>query len=259
MPWVDALLFSAVWVALAAAALTAAVARVLGAPQQAALATMAFAGTLVVYLVDRLRDVERDRATSPRRTAFVTRHRGALAALAATAGAGALAVAAAVPHRALLAPLAAAPLALLHRRLKRFALAKAAYVTAAWVAVVVGLPAAAAHAPTGVGGPGGTRWVWAAATVALAIYANAVASNVRDREAGAARVGAGRALAVARGAAAASLGVAWLAPAPAAALGWIAAATLAALLPFRRGERYGLGVVDGALIAGAVVAWLAAG
>src|SRR4029453_4382328 len=106
------------------------------------------------------------------RSAFVKRHHGVLVALAAAgAGLGALgalragprallplaaAPPLAPPHRPLdthwrgagpppLLPLAAAlPLALAHRRLKRIWMAKAFYVTAGWLLVVVGVPAAGA-------------------------------------------------------------------------------------------------------------------
>ena len=44
-------------------------------------AGLAFAGTLVVYNVDRLRDLERDRRSSPRRSAFVSQHSSLLVGL----------------------------------------------------------------------------------------------------------------------------------------------------------------------------------
>jgi hypothetical protein len=139
----EPLAFSSLWVAASAAALCAASARALGAEPALATAALAAAGTIVVYNVDRLRDVERDRATSPRRTAFVQRWRFGLVVLTAAAGlaAGALALSAGPRALALLAPIAA--LGLLHRRLKRFAWWKPLYVSGAWTAVVVGLPALA--------------------------------------------------------------------------------------------------------------------
>ena len=48
-------------------------------------AALAAAGTLVVYNVDRLRDLEKDRLTAPARSAFVERWRGPLLALTAAA------------------------------------------------------------------------------------------------------------------------------------------------------------------------------
>jgi hypothetical protein len=153
--------------------------------------------------------------------------------------------------RALLPLAVALPLALAHRRLKRLWLAKAYYVTLAWLLVVLGVPAAALAPP-----PAGARVAFAAAVLGLAILANAIASNVRDAEAAAAVFGPRRALLAARLAAAVSVGLALPAPAPVRPLGLVAAATLAALLAFRPGERYGLAVVDGALLAGGVAALL---
>ena len=244
---IDALLFSSAWVAFAAAALTAAAARAQGVPGWR-VAALAGCGTLVVYVIDRLRDVQRDRETAPARTAFVSSHRRALRAGAIGAGGVALAIAATLPWQALAAPLAAAPVAFFHRRLKRFELAKAAYVTLAWAAVTVGLPA-------GLGGARHTAWV--AAAIALAVFANAIASNVRDEEAGAERFGSRRVLRVAALAAVAAVALPLLGPEPVRPLAAIGLCTGLALLGFRPTERYGLGVVDGALVAGGLVALVA--
>src|SRR5262249_43416376 len=136
----ELLAFSSLWVAASAAALCAAAGRALGATPSGAVLALAAAGTLFVYNVDRLRDLERDRATSPRRTAFVERWRGALIAL--TGGAAVLAAAlvlrSGLAALALLAPIAV--LGLAHCRLKRFAWWKPFYVSGAWTTVVVGLP-----------------------------------------------------------------------------------------------------------------------
>jgi hypothetical protein len=99
---VDALAFSGVWVALAAATLTAAAGAALACPAGPAVLVLAFAGTLAVYTLDRLRDVARDRATAPTRTAFVVRHRAGLTAAALVASGVAV---------ALLGPAAVRPLA----------------------------------------------------------------------------------------------------------------------------------------------------
>jgi hypothetical protein len=95
------------------------------------------------------------------------------------------------------------------------------------------------------------------AILAASIAANAIASNVRDREAGAARVGQQRALSVARGVAGLGVALGALAPSPASALVPVPLLTLAALLGFRPTERFGLVAVDGALLLGAAVsiAW----
>jgi 4-hydroxybenzoate polyprenyltransferase len=246
---VDALLFSSLWVSAAAAALCAGASRAFGVAPAAGPLLVAFGGTLAVYNLDRLRDLARDRASAPARSAFVERHFGVLAGLAAGGAAlGGLGAALAGP-RALLPLAAALPLALAHRRLKRLWMAKALYVTAGWLLVVVGVPAAAAE-----GGAPARAVAWVSLVVGLALLANAIASNVRDREAAAAVLGRDRALRIASGAAVASLAAALAAPAPARCLVGLAAAMLAAVLAFRPGERYGLAVVDGALLAGGLAA-----
>jgi 4-hydroxybenzoate polyprenyltransferase len=249
----EALLFSSLWVAAAAAALTGAASRALGQTPAAGPLLLAFGGTLAVYNLDRLRDLARDRASAPARSAFVERHFGVLGALgAAGAALGALGAWLAGP-RAFLPLLAAAPLALAHRRLKPLWRAKALYVTAGWVLVVAGVPIAVAGARAPARGA-----AWTTAVLALAILANAIASNVRDAEAAAAVIGRERALGLARGAAALALLLALLAPAPVRRLAAVAGATLAAVACYRPGERYGLGVVDGALLAGGLAAWACA-
>ena len=70
---VDAAVFSSAWLAAAAAGLVAASARAMEIPLDPRLLGLAAAGTLVVYNVDRLRDLERDRLTAPARSAFVER------------------------------------------------------------------------------------------------------------------------------------------------------------------------------------------
>jgi 4-hydroxybenzoate polyprenyltransferase len=247
VPAIDALLFSSVWVAAAAAALAAAVSQALGAPPAAGPVLVAFGGTLAIYNLDRLRDLARDRGTSPARSAFVARHRSVLIALAA-AGAALGAAGAGLAGPFAVIPLAAAlPLALGHRRLKRIWTLKALYVTAGWVAIVVGVPAVAA-------GAGLHETTWAVALVGGAVFANAIASNVRDEEAAAAVYGGPAALRVARAAAAAATVAAFAAPLALRPLGWVGIATLASLLTWRPGERYGLAVVDGALLLGALTA-----
>jgi 4-hydroxybenzoate polyprenyltransferase len=242
----DACVFSSAWLALAAAALSAASSRALGGTPSLHAAALAAFGTLVVYNVDRLRDVARDRVTTPRRTAFVERHRDGLLALtlASALVAAVLTLAAGRCAVVLLAPVLVA--GLLHRRLKRLALLKPFYVVAAWLAVVVGLPWCLSQAPA--------HAVWVLAVLGTAMLANAIASNVRDREAGAARMGPARALARARVAALVGLALALAAPAPVRSLAAVPALTLAVLVRFRPGEDYGLVWVDGALLAGALLA-----
>lgn len=243
----DPLAFSSLWLAGTAAALAAAASQALAIPPAPRALGLAFCGTLVVYNVDRLRDLERDRLTAPARSAFVEAHGGLLAALCVLAGLVCLVLA--WPPRAavllLLAPILAAGLA--HRRLKRFGFAKALYLVAAWVGVTVGLPAVLARSPVEPGALASTTGILAAS-----ILANAIASNIRDQEAGALRVGLATALATARVVAFLAVLFAVLAPPPIRRLLPIPALTLCALLPFRADERYGLLVVDGALLVGAL-------
>ena len=248
----DSLAFSSVLVGAAAATLTQAAAAAMGVAIPPTVPALAFAGTFVVYNVDRLRDLEHDRGTHPARSRFVARHGRLLRGLCAAALAICVPLTLSLGARpaGLLVP--ALLLGLFHRRRKGVPLLKPAYITACWLLVVLGLPAAV----TGEGRHPG----WVAASLAAALAANAIASNVRDDEAGAARFGAAIGLASARLAAAAGLGLAALAPTP-GALAAVPGATLAALLPFRASERYGLWAVDGALVAGAlgVLAGLSAG
>jgi hypothetical protein len=143
---------------------------------------------------------------------------------------------------------------LLHRRLKRFAPAKAAYVTACWLCVVVGLPSVLAAHPTHIG--------WVAAILAASIGANAIASNLRDFEAGVERDGerngAVVALRTARAIAGLGVGLCVLAPDPVGTLLAVPLFTLIALARFQSTERFGLFIVDGALLIGALAAVLLA-
>jgi len=238
--------FSSVWVAAAAAALVAASSRSIGTAIDPFTVGLAFCGTLVVYNVDRLRDIARDSHTAPHRTRFVKSHEGSLRTLTALGAATAfvLAVGAGREVIVLLLPVLAA--GLLHRRLKRFAFAKPVYVTCAWLAVVVGLPWTRSPHAEHVG--------WTLTVLGAAVLANAIASNVRDQEAGAARIGARAALGVARGLAGVAVILALAAPAPVRILTPVPVATLLVLLAFQQEERYGLVVVDGALMAGAALA-----
>src|SRR5688572_23933558 len=248
--WLDAALWSSAWLALAAAALTAASARALGAAVSPALLGLAFGGTLAVYVVDRVRDLASDRATAPARAGFVARHRRALLALAGGGAALAAASAAALgPRPAGLAALVGA-IGLAHRRLKGFAAAKPVYLTFAWTAVPVGLPAAADASAQHVG--------WAAAVVGAAVLPNVMLSNLRDGEALAGRLGRRRTLAAAGAIVLAGAAVALAAPAPVRPLGALPLAMGLAAAAFRPSERYGALVVDGALLLGALAALAAA-
>lgn len=244
----DALAFSSLLVSSAAAALVAAASLAMGVPPSWTVTGLVFGGTLAVYNVDRLRDVERDRATAPVRTRFIATHRTAI--LVVTAGAMLLAVSLAFADGRRAALLAGVVLALglAHRRLKGITFAKPLYVTAAWLAIVVGMPL--------IVEPASRHGGWVTVILGASLLANAIASDVRDEEAEALRLGTNGALRLAAAIATGGLLAAALAPVPARPLGAVAAATLLALLGFRRGERYGLIVVDGALLAGAATSLL---
>jgi 4-hydroxybenzoate polyprenyltransferase len=242
----DALAWSSLWLALAASALAAAASRALGVTPAPAVLGLAFGGTVVVYVIDRLRDLARDRVSAPERAAFVERHRRALLVLAGLGGGLAAGSALALRPRAVCLALVVGALGLLHRRLKRWFLVKPAYLTFAWTAVPVGLPAAHDPAAQHVG--------FAAGVVGASVLANVALSNLRDGEGVAGRIGRRRTLAVAGGLAAAGLGAALLGPAPARPLAALPLVMGAAVLGFRPSERYGALVVDGALLAGALAA-----
>jgi hypothetical protein len=242
--WLDALAFSSLWLAAAAGALCAASARAMGLTASATTLALAVCGTLVVYNVDRLRDLDRDRTTTLLRSAWVQAHRPWMVATTGIAMLLAFPLALRAGGRtvALLAPVLL--LGLLHRRLKRFALWKPLYVTLAWVTVAVGLPAVMGPVPRSV--------AWTAAPLFATILANVVVSNLRDGEAVSARLGEGVPLRIARGCAVLGIACALAAPTAVRPLGLVPLATLTALVPFHPGERYGLVTVDGALLIGAL-------
>lgn len=240
----ERLAFSGLWVAIAAAALSIASAQALGIAPNPRVAATALLGTFAVYALDRLRDVDRDRLSSPRRTQFVLRHENRIAFAALLCAIGAVGLGISLGARAISLLAWVLVLGVSHRRLKRIRFAKPVYVALAWCAVVVGLPAVSAAGETHTGE--------VALAIGLAVLANAIASNVRDGEQQLAN--AARALAVARASALLSLVVVSCSPAGLRALAAIPAATLLSLLRSQIDERWGLVAVDGALVAGAVAA-----
>lgn len=250
----DALAFSSVWVSLAAAVLVAACSQAMGIPIDARLVALGFAGTLLVYTVDRLRDLESDRLTSPRRSAFVSSRFVFLRGQALVAGLGAAAVGAVLLRepggRQVLALLAGvAGLGFFHRRLKRWAATKSLYITLAWTAVVVLSPALL--------DPGARHAAAVAFIVAATISANLVLSNLRDGEALAARMGTRNARCLALAILLPPAAIALLGPETLRPLVLLPVLTGLAVAGFRSEERYGALVVDGALVAGAgaALAW----
>ncbi len=244
----DALAFSGLWVAAAAPVLVAATARAFGgAPEPVALA-FAFAGTYAVYGLDRLRDRPSDADSAPIRSAFVARHRGALLAATALAGASAAVSAFALGPRALAIAAVAGGVGALHRRLKRLIPVKGLYIAAIWLLVVLGAASIGA-APTRA------SVAWSAGVLGPALFANAIAFTARDREGIVARVGRRQAMAAAVGWSMIATAVALLAPREIRPLGAVSFATFLTLVRIRFDERYAPLVVDGALIAGGLVAF----
>ncbi len=224
----------------------------MGIPPAAPLLALAAAGATIVYVVDLLRDLPRDRLTSPLRSAFVERRRSALRlllfpALGVCAGAAFFA-----GVRVSLAALLVAGLGLFHRRLKRFDWAKPLYLGAAWTAVTVGLPALYDPAARGVVAP--------ALVIGCSVSANVLLSSLRDGEGLAARLGPKNTLRAA-GALLVPAGFApVLLPAALPLLLCIPAAMAVAVIAFRPGERgatLGIGP-DGALVAGGALTWILA-
>ncbi len=240
----DALAFTSLWAAAVAGALCAAASLAMGVAPSFAVIGVAVSGTLVVYNIDRLRDLDRDSATSPVRTAFITRNLGPIAALTAGSAVVACVCVLLVGWRAAVLLVPALLLGLFHRRLKGIPYTKPAYITTAWMMVTVGLPA--------IVGPA-THIVPVTAVLAFSISANIIASSVRDGET---LLTSTLALRVARGLALAGVVVA-LADSNVLALAGIPVCTCAALTREDLTERYGLIVVDGALLVGAIFAIIA--
>ena len=93
-------------------------------------------------------------------------------------------------------------------------------------------------------------------TLLAVLAANLIASNLRDDETQLFRARPRTILAIALGLTAISMGIALWAPGAIRVAGWIALLEGLALAGFRADERYGLLVIDGALLLGSVVAWL---
>lgn len=246
----EILAFSGLWTALAAGALTWAGGVFLlpptGPPRLAVACALAFAGTLAVYGVDRLRDIDRDHQTSPRRSAFVDRHRATLLGLSAGGLALGLWTAWTLPPATWLLCAAVGATGLLHRRLKGRSDRAWLYVALAWTGVTAGLPALLLASASALP----VRWVTLGLSLLLALGSNALASEQRgliyDAQAATTLRAARRWAAVA-----AALPLVLPGSPAMAALG---ATMWLALAFFRPTERYGLIALDGALLVGAVLA-----
>ncbi|MCH2170317.1 hypothetical protein MK489_06015 [Myxococcota bacterium] len=243
--WLNAFVFTSIWAAAAAGLLCMAASVSMGLGPSCLAASLASAGTLVIYNLDHLRDLERDRSTTPTRSAFIRKHRSGVYVVTLMAGLAALVLVSLAGPRVFVWLIPAGILGVLHRRLKRLPYAKPVYVTMAWVSVVAGLPLSM--------GAGSVHTLWVVLVLSLSILANVIASNVRDKETAAA-VTPRMALGFARGVAACGFAVALFAPDLVRPLGAVPLATLLSLFRTELSEWYGLVVVDGALVVGALVA-----
>lgn len=256
--WLDALAYSSVLAAGVAGSLTAAATLAFELPFDLATVMLAISGTLVVYNIDHLRDLARDQSLAPRRSRFIARNLVKLRVITLLAAVSSGICAWQLSHaaRALCATIFV--LGLLHRRLKRIRGVKTLYLTASWLAIVLGLPLLGpSHIGTHDAAPGAEQIYWVSTILGCAILSNLMASNL-DR-----RIASHRSqLAAATAIAGLGIGFALLAPRALSALAMIPAAEFVALSRFRDGERYRAVVIDGALCAGAVGAisfmiWLA--
>lgn len=246
--WLDALAYSSLLAASVAGALATAATLAFELPLAPFAIALAVSGTLVVYNVDRLRDLEHDRPLAPLRSAFVDLHQKRLRFLtlgaAVTSGLCALRLAPAVWGLCGVV----LTLGLLHRRLKHIRGIKTLYLTLAWLAVVLGLPLLGPGRPPQ---PGSVYWVFA--IIGFAILSNLLASNLDRRRAEENQRHLGSRSRLGITIAAAGLGVvaALIGPEALRSLVLIPLAELLVLCRFREGEHYALVVVDGALFAGA--------
>ena len=137
---------------------------------------------------------------------------------------------------------------LFHRRMKKVAALKAAYVSLAWVAACVGMPWIASG--RAAAGP------WVAGVLFASLAANLIASNLRDDEGKAtgefARSDAVRVLWIARAMTVLAIGITLAAAVPIHPLIWIPLCEGIALTYFQPTERYGYIAVDGGLLIGAL-------
>jgi len=246
--FLDALAYSSVLAAAVAGTLAAAASLAFELPLSPFVIALVTSGTLVVYNIDRLRDLEQDRPRAPLRSAFVERHQRRLGLLTLVAALVSGISALGIPRAAVGVCAGVLVLGLLHRRLKLIRGIKTLYLTVAWLAVVLGLPLLATRLP-----PATASVSWTFAIIGCAILANLLASNL-DRQKGderprhvADRSRLGSAIVVAG----LGVGSALVAPEALRSLVLIPMAELLVLCRFREGEHYGLVVVDGALLAGA--------
>lgn len=255
--WSDALAYSSLLAAGVAGALAAAASLAFDLPLAPWVVVLAFSGTLVVYNVDRIRDLEQDRQRAPLRSAFVERHRKRLLALTLVAALASGISALQIPPAAWGLCAGVLTLGLLHRRLKHIRGIKTFYLTISWLAVVLGLPLLGSDAH-----PAADSEAWVFAILGCAIVSNLLASNLdrsggregrggKEADEGRRRVEARSRLGFAIVVAGLGVGTALVGPDPLRSLVLIPLAELLVLCRYRVGEHYGQVVIDGALLAGA--------
>jgi len=240
----DAFAYSSGLAAAIGAALSLAAGLVLGAPQIHRWIFLTAAGTFIIYNLDRLRDLERDRSTSPTRTAFVSKHRRVLYGAVLITAIGFASVLLTSPRPIIILCLAIGVVGLFHRRMKQSPALKAIYVSVCWVAACVGLPWLAS--------PDTRLGAWVAGLFLATLTANLIASNLRDDEVIQVSGGHRTILWAARGFSMLSIAVAFAGPAEILPLVWIPCCEGLVLFRFRPTERYGHLAVDGALLLGAL-------
>lgn len=245
----DALVWSSLWLALAVAALAIAAARAMGTEPDPGIVGLVFSGTVVVYVLDRLRDLSRDRQTEPLRSAFVDAHRTGLQILAGVCAIASILLGVLAGPAVILLAAGVLTVGLLHRRLKRWTLGKPLYVALACAAVTVGFTWV--HTPTVRHG------AWVAGIVAATAAANVLLYNLRDERDLAVWLGGRRGTRLVSSACLVlALALALLGPTAVRPLAWLPIAMAACLAAYRPTERFAAWAVDGALLLGALLATL---
>ncbi len=242
----DPLVYSSIWMASAAACLAFAAGKAMELPLPTRAGGLIFCGILLVYNLDRLRDLERDRLTSPRRSEFIARYRRLLWGLVLFSALGASLLLLEAPRTVQLIAVAVLLLGFAHRRIKRFAYFKELYLSAAWLVGILGLPASYA---TGAHHLAQCAWV-----LGPALLANDMAASIRDSEGISKKIGCAPALQLSRLIALVGVGVGFFAAESVQPLTAVPGLTALALFNYRPGEAYGFLAVDGALFAGALIA-----
>lgn len=244
----DLLIFSSIWILGVAGALSWAASLAMEIEPSFFVVGIAMLGSLVIYNLDRLWDLNRDRLSSPDRSAFITRHFALLFYVTVIAGACSFGLLFFLPLKAILLLVVVFIVGVGHPYLKRFLFFKEAYITLTWVSVVVFLPAFSSVKPAHLG--------WVLTVIGLPIFANIIASNIRDAEAGVSLLSREFTLYFTRLLAIVGIICGVLGPEVVFSLTAVPLATLLSLIWFRDDERYGLLFIDGSLLVGGLIAVL---